>query len=126
MGQQGKNRVQLMAIVAAGKRRRIYLSPNEKHLKAANVKKLDIQSIELPERAIGYNVQSYGFKSYSDLFTNRQLTIKNLSDIIIDVREEVIKDAIASHLSKDNTSFSTGGFGAKAYSEAISIFLSFS
>lgn len=84
----------LMAIVAAGNRQREYLSPTGAHEKAALVKTpSNIPGGQLPDQALGFRVQAYGFQTYSDLFSARQLTgISALIDLLETVHEKLIVD----------------------------------
>ena len=65
---------QLMAIAAEGQRTRIYLAPDEEHIRAAGVAiPADVPDTELPTQALGFRVRSYGMTHHTDLFTSRQL-----------------------------------------------------
>jgi putative DNA methylase len=63
---------------------------------------------------------------WSDIFTQRQLVALNtLTELIGDVRARIENDAISAGMSDSNTSLCGGGAGAKAYAEAVSIYLAF-
>ena len=84
----------LMAIVAEGKRGRIYLAPNDEHVRAADVPMPD-DTIDapLPDKALGFAVQNYGIRNWNRLFTARQLTaLTTFSDLIGAVWREVVDD----------------------------------
>ncbi len=117
----------LMAIIAEEKSGQVFLPPSIDHENIAfNVKRPEVYDIDLPEKAMGYRIQAYGMKTYADLFTDRQLLVLNcLSELINDVRKQIHKDALASGLSSDQTALNKGGFGARAYAEAISVYLAF-
>jgi putative DNA methylase len=73
-GKAGRMGTQLMAIVAEGRRQRIYLPPPQEHEAAADVPRPDdVPDTELPKQALGFRVQGYGMTRHADLFTNRQL-----------------------------------------------------
>jgi putative DNA methylase len=93
-GKAGRIDAQLMAIAAEGPRQRYYLAPNEEHIKAADVPRpADAPDAELPDQALGFRVQGYGMKTWSDLFTNRQLiALTTLTDLIRAVRERALSD----------------------------------
>jgi putative DNA methylase len=93
-GQAGRIGAQLMAIAAEGKRQRCYLPPDEEHEKAAGVPRPDdVPDAELPEQALGFRVQGYGMRTWSDLFTNRQLiALTTFSDLVSEARDKVIGD----------------------------------
>ena len=70
--------------------------------------------------------RGYGFTHWSSLFTNRQLLgLSTFSDLIKNVIEIINQDGIKSGLNQDKISLRNGGNGAKAYAEAIAVFLSF-
>ncbi|GIX14654.1 MAG: hypothetical protein KatS3mg118_2613 [Paracoccaceae bacterium] len=68
----------------------------------------------------------YGLSTFGDLFTDRQLVALNtFSDLVHEAREEIEKDALAAGLSPDPTPLREGGTGARAYAEAVSVYLGF-
>ena len=79
---------QMTAVVADGDRRRLFLSPNEEHAQIA----LDAEPLwrpigKLPEKALGFRVQAYGYTDWHQLFTERQLAaLSALSDALVEVR----------------------------------------
>jgi putative DNA methylase len=74
-GQAGHLAAQLMAVVAEGPRQRYYLAPNADHEVAADVPfPDDLPDAELPEQALGFRVQGYGMRTWTSLFTSRQIT----------------------------------------------------
>ena len=80
----------------------------------------------LPEQALGFTVQLYGVKEFSDLFTSRQLVaLTTFSDLVHDARKEVIQDALKAGLADDDVPLREGGRGACAYGEAVSVYLAF-
>jgi putative DNA methylase len=95
---QGRMGAHLIAIVCEGDKGRLYLHPNSEQAIVADLPKPDDAPTEsLPEQALGFRVQNYGFKRWADLFTNRQLTtllaICSLVDVI---RSRVLEDAHAA------------------------------
>ncbi len=84
----------MTAVVAEGDRKRLFLSPTDEHIQAA----LDAEprwrpNGNLPERALGFRVQAYGFTNWHQLFTERQLTaLTTFSDLVQEVGEQAIKD----------------------------------
>ena len=64
--------------------------------------------------------------TFGDLFTDRQLVALNtFSDLVHEARAEIERDALAAGLSGDPTPLRDGGTGAKAYAEAVSVYLAF-
>ncbi|EHO62176.1 DUF1156 domain-containing protein [Dialister succinatiphilus] len=119
--------VQLMAVVAKGKKGRIYLTPDEYQKRTAY--SCDRPDIDLGKIANypGYlNTPAYGLENFQDLFTARQLTIfTELEKNIENLGDRIEKAAIIAGLKNDHVSLSNGGCGAKAYSEAIKVYLAF-
>jgi putative DNA methylase len=77
-GKVGRMDTQLMAIVAEGNKRRIYLSPDEKHENIATSTEPEWKSeAMLPDNTRDIRPQIYGLPTYGDLFTSRQLVALN-------------------------------------------------
>jgi putative DNA methylase len=126
-GKGGRIGAQLMATVAEGSRRRIYLAPTPDHEKAADVPVPEgVPDTELPDAALGFRVQGYGMRRHADLFTPRQLSaLTTFSDLVPEARERVLADALASGLPDDGLGLEAGGVGATAYADSVAIYLSF-
>lgn len=125
-GQNSKMGARMLAIVCEGVRGKIYLSPSALH---ENVACVDLPSWVptslLPEKALGFVVQLYGKKKWSDLFTNRQLVALNtFSDLVQEVRVKVIEDAKSAGMKDDGVGLANGGNGATAYGEALAVYFS--
>jgi putative DNA methylase len=115
---------QLMAVVAEGDRGRIYIDPSGVQSRAANLARPDdAPDGDLPEAALGFRVQAYGFEKYADLFTNRQLAaLTTFSDLVGEAREQVLVDALAAGLPEGDR-LEAGGTGAAAYADAVVTYL---
>ncbi len=85
---------QMIAIVAEGNRRRIYVSPTDEHIQVAiSAKPAWRPTGNLPDRALSFRVQRYGFTHWHQLFTQRQLlAITTFSDVLAEVSELVTKN----------------------------------
>ena len=124
----GRMSARLMAIVAEGARGRIYLTPQQEHVAAA-------QSARIGDRADSIHVKladdpraiwcvNYGLTHYDHLFTPRQLVaLTTFSDLVGEAREFIRRDAIAAGLPDDDIPLEAGGTGALAYAEAVSVYL---
>nr|WP_227462799.1 MULTISPECIES: DUF1156 domain-containing protein [Nocardia] len=125
-GSAGRLGAHLIAVVAEGNRGRLYLPPSEEHVLAAQVPRpLDAPDQELPYDPRNIWTPPYGLTRFSDLFTNRQLTVLiTLSDLIAEVRERVISDAKSAQMV-DGARLEEGGNGAIAYGDAVATYLSF-
>jgi putative DNA methylase len=118
----------MMAIVAEGSRGRVYLTPQMDQEKIAE-KAIPLWKPELASRGTwASNAQGrvYGFKTFGDYFTPRQLTALNtFSDLVADVVTHVQRDAKAAGLVDDGIALADGGNGARAYGEAVGVYLGF-
>ena len=126
-GQKGMMRQRLMAIVAQGKLRRVYLPPEQQHTLIANNAKPEwAPNVEMYEKALGFRVGNYGLKTWRELFTPRQLlALGTFSDLVQNAREQLIADAIASGMPDDGIGLGAGGVGATAYADAVAVYLTF-
>ena len=117
----------LMAIVAAGDRGRVYLSPTVEHSDAARKASPDwIPEGETPPQLTGGGAQAhrYGLKTWASIFTPRQLVaLTTFSDLAQEARETVKRDAGAAGLSGDSKPLRDDGTGASAYAEAVAVYL---
>ena len=84
---------QMTAIVAEGDRKRLFVSPTEAHIETAlSAKPKWRPNGSLPDKALGFRVQGYGFSEWHQLFTERQLiALTTFSDLLRTVRDVVIK-----------------------------------
>ena len=120
----GRMGAHLIAIVADGGKGRLYVSPTNEHALIADIQRpSDLPVAELPEKALGFRVQAYGFEQWVDLFTNRQLVaLAALSDLVAEAREKVFEDAKVAGLSLGER-LEDDGVGAEAYADAIATYL---
>lgn len=127
----GNLRSRLIARVAEGTSGRVYLEPTAEHEAASSVPRPELPEIEqkLPDDPRNFWVANYGLDSFDKLFSPRQLiALSTFSDLIKSVEEEVMGDASRSSYwcqRTDPISLEDGGAGARAYSQAISIYLGF-
>ncbi|MEZ0000743.1 DUF1156 domain-containing protein [Sinorhizobium fredii] len=126
-GKAGQMKQSLIAIVAEGKGGRIYLPPSNEHEQIAK----SVQPDWKPETALANDPRNfwtvdYGLTTFGDLFTDRQLnSLGALITCLQDVRSRIVADAAASKLAGDDTPLQDGGTGARAYAEAVSVYLAF-
>ena len=90
----GKMSEQMIGIVAEGERKRLFLSPTDEHIRIpANAKPPWLPSGDLPNKALGFRVQAYGFTHWHQLFTERQLVaLTTFSDLLTETRNYVLAD----------------------------------
>lgn len=134
-GNSGEMGQALIAIVAEGKRQRIYLGPSEAHTAAAVSPQAStiaekcrdtFLSGTVPAKLTGGTCHGFGLNQWGKLFTDRQLVaLQTFANLVHEARTEIERDALASGLSDDPTQLRNGGTGAKAYAEAVSVYLAF-
>jgi putative DNA methylase len=134
-GQAGRMGSQMMAIVAEGQNGRVYLSPQQEHVEIAESAQPTWKpEADLPQNPRNFNTPIYGLNTYDKLFTPRQLVaLTTFSDLVAEAREKAISDAkmlrtadaTAAGLPNDDVPLAEGGTGARAYGEAISVYLAF-
>jgi putative DNA methylase len=127
----GRASASLLAIVAEGKRGRIYLLPAIDHEKTARVVRPEVPELDqpLPEDARAFTPYLYSLNRWDKLFTPRQLTaVATFSDLIGGAREKVLIDArshwFGPHI-EDTRPLSQGGLGPVAYADAVVTYLAF-
>lgn len=117
----------LMAVVAEGKRGRLYVTPDEPQIAAANAGR----PFDYPDGRIAVNPRDirshhYGMDYFSQLFTNRQLTaMTTFSDLVQEAQRAACADAVAAGMPDDGMGLADGGAGALAYGQAVGVYLAF-
>nr|WP_036343527.1 DUF1156 domain-containing protein [Micromonospora purpureochromogenes] len=98
----------LLCTVAEGHRSRSYLPATHEASGAAEVEAPeDFPVVPLPERALGFRVQAYGFTTQQDFYAPRQQRLlTELVKLAGEARQQVITDS-----------------GDKAYADAIAVYL---
>ena len=126
-GKAGRMGQTLIAIVAEGSRGRVYVAPSERHERVAVSAESDWKpEASLPDNPRDFKTPNYGIRTLGDLFTDRQLVALNtFSDVVHGARVQIELDAVDAGLSDDPTPLHGGGAGAKAYAEAVSVYLVF-
>ena len=125
-GQQGRMGHRLMAIVAEGDHGRVYLPPFDDHAAVAATAtpkwKSDLK-VTTPCHDID-RLPMYGMFTWGDAFTARQLVaLTTLGDLVEEVRAQAHREALAAGMPDDDESLDGQGNGARAYSEAVSVYL---
>lgn len=123
----GRMSTKLMAVVAEGKPGRIYIAPDSVQIEAAKVEKPDdCPTGKLATHFTGGSCVPYGLDEFDKLFTNRQLTaLTTFSMLVGEAQKWAEKDAVAAGLADDGVGLADGGTGARAYGEAIGVYLAF-
>lgn len=126
-GKAGRMGEKLMAIVAEGKKGRVYLSPTQDIIDiAASAKPEWKPEHALPVNPRDFKTPNYGMNSFGDLFTPRQLiALTTFSDLVQEARSKAIADAKAAGMADDGLGIDVGGTGATAYGDALAVYLGF-
>ena len=100
-GKAGHMGSRLMAVVAEGDRRRVYLAPTPEHEKIAVL----AESTWSPENELVGKCRDqlplYGMNTFADLFTPRQLVaLTTFSDLVAEAMERVKRDYLGSRASR--------------------------
>ena len=141
-GMAGRMGAQLMAIVTEGRNGRSYYAPVPEHEQIIAQAKPDWRpSGELADDARAIWCKLYGLTDFADLFTPRQLVaLTTFSDLVAEARAQIHADAVAAGLPDDGDASGIaqplrdlpapsearqagGGHGARAYAEAVSVYL---
>ena len=98
----GKMSAQMTAIVAESARKRLFISQSDQHIQLALTASPSWRpSGNLPEQALGFAVQGYGFTRWNQLFSERQLTVLiTLSDLLAEVGYRLETDGADSQYSE--------------------------
>ncbi|MCB0808337.1 MAG: DUF1156 domain-containing protein [Flavobacteriales bacterium] len=124
-GQSGKLGVRLMAIVVDGPRGRTYIDPIADHERIA----LEAMPTWRPATEMAYDPKNiwtplYGLKRFDQLFTDRQLlALSTFSELVGEAVKRVEADAVAAGWAADGKGLEEGGQGARAYAEAVGVYL---
>jgi putative DNA methylase len=126
-GRDGRMGQTLIAVVAEAKRTRAFIAPTtEQENFAFSAEPKWEPETNLPNDPRNFWTVDYGLTTFGDLFTDRQLVALNtFSDLVHEAREQIEADALASGRSSDQTYLRDGGIGARAYAEAVSVYLGF-
>ncbi len=124
-GLAGRMGQRLLAIVAEGDRGRVYVAPDREHERATQVSVPSWRpELNMPRDRRWFSPPLYGFPSYGDIFTSRQLAaLTTFSDLVTEATARVRRDAAAAGLPDDDRPLREGGTGATAYAEAVSLYL---
>lgn len=126
-GVAGRIGNRLLAVVAEGSRTRLYVAatPEMEDLAKSAVPQWRPE-IDISGTTQYLGVWPYGMRRFDQLFTDRQLAaISAFSDLIVEARDKVKSDAVASGWADDGVALSDGGSAASAYGDAVATYLAF-
>lgn len=142
-GKSDRLGTRLMAIVLAGSRERLYLSPDDlnegiaespEFAEVISSARTDFLSGATPTRAMitGGVCSAYGLATWGHLFTDRQLlALDTFSALVSEARERVLMNALGfikddgsvPDWLQDTARLADGGVGAQAYADAVATYL---
>jgi putative DNA methylase len=126
-GKAGRIGKRLMAVVAEGAKGRAYLNPtSEMEYLASTTQPNWKPDLEFFQQALGFRVGNYGFTKWSDLFDSRQLVALDLfTSLVQEAEKKCYQDALNAGFHDDSKSLDKDGTSAKAYAQAVSVYLAF-
>ena len=128
-GKAGRMGAKLMAIVAEGDRRRVYLAPTPEHqsiIQSAEPTWIPQMSKSLPDRrSIGLHRFTDSRTSNTSSPTAKLVALTTFSDLVAEARDRVQRDAVAAGMRDDIVSLRDGGTGVTAYAESVGVYLAF-
>lgn len=116
----------LLAMVVQNERGRLYLEASADQELQARTGKPAWKPSHESRGTFASNAQgrTYGFKTYGDYFTSRQLAmLATFADLVGECRARVLADAAHAGLPDDHRAFAEGGAGPIAYADAIATYL---
>ena len=124
-GRKGRIGKKMMAIVLENGSSLTVISPTKEHeVLAASVKESYKPNVELPKYTETFKPVNYGFSTYGDLFSNRQLlAINTFIESIQNTHEIIERDAIKAGMIDDKKPLQNEGKGARAYADTIVTYL---
>jgi putative DNA methylase len=126
-GKAGRIGQKLMAVVAEGVRCRIYLSPTvDMETVASKAAPNWRPQMPIPDNPRDFKTPNYGLTDFGDLFTPRQaFALATFCDLVGEARARILSDSSTAGITEDGIGLETGGSGATAYAEAVSVYLAF-
>jgi putative DNA methylase len=127
-GKAGRIGERLLAVIAEGPKGRVYLSPSPALEAIAQMANPPWRpECEMPKKHRNFQPPVYGMNRLGDLFTKRQLVMLNtFSELVSEARDLVRADAERAGLAADGNGLESGGSGAAAYADAVSVYLGLS
>ena len=144
-GMAGRMGARLMAVVAEGRRGRVYLDPTEEMEAVARGAEPPWRPDATISGSTQYlGVKPYGMTRFDQLFTDRQLVaLATFSDLVSEAHEQIGRDSLAAPASReqahearaneetgerpglpgDDVPLAEGGTGAQAYADAVATYL---
>lgn len=126
-GKAGRMGQKLIAVVCEGDRERVYVEADKGIEKIAFSAEPEWQpDLLMPKNPRWFSPPDYGFPSYGDIFTKRQLVALNtFSDLLQETKDKVINDAKKTGFSNDGSELGKSEDSGLSYGDAIAVYLAF-
>ena len=123
---EGRMHEVALAVVAESSNGRAYCQPRKDVEIDFPIVTTRLPEGRLPHGGLGFRVQNYGFETWEQLFSSRQLlALTTFSQLLVDVRSVIEEDALVAGLPDDDRPFRDGGNGPVAYTDAVVTYLAF-
>lgn len=125
--QAGEMKQKLMAVVVDTSSGRRYISPTSEIEAVAFLEKPNWRpDARIPEKHRNFQTPLYGMPTFGDIFTDRQaVAINEFISTLKEIRTEIAEDAKAAFQGNMGEDLLSGGTGALAYAQALTVYLAF-
>jgi putative DNA methylase len=115
-----------IAAVCDGRNGRIYLPFSANDMPKINRPSADYLALPITNDRRWFSPPLYGLVEFRDLFTDRQIKVLDtICEIVRELKSEVEASAREAGFPNDERGLCEGGVGAKAYADAIAVYLAF-
>jgi len=115
-----------MAVVCEGKNGRVYLPFTNDDVPEAKTSFSDYLALPITNDRRWFSPPLYGLHEFRDLFTDRQIKVLDtICEIVRELKSEVETAARQAGFPADERALAEGGIGAKAYADAVTVYLAF-
>ena len=117
----------MIAVVGESHNGRLYLDTDDIQVNSATIHRPEnYPSAKLPHNTRDFKTPNYGLTEFEDLFTNRQLTVlTTFSGLVAEAQQKAYENSVSAGMVDDGIGLDAGGCGAKAYGEAVGVYLAF-
>lgn len=118
---------EMMAVVTNTGGKKSFFVPDAEQKAAAGCKlPEDVPPGTIPPNSHWFSPPGFGITEYADLFTPRQMRmLATFSDLVREAQDMAASAALAAGMREDGGPLESGGAGALAYGQAVSIYLAF-
>lgn len=115
----------MLGIVVDSPGGRVYLDPQRDQVDAAFSATPDWKpDVAFFSDGLGFRVGNYGFSTWADFFTARNLVaLTTFSDLVVEARQKIHGNAMAAGIIDDGIALDNGGSAATAYADAVAVYL---